>query len=81
MVGLNTVVFGIGSEVESAILVISILPLLQALLLVESGFLSSIMSLGCELLSLLTAAKEHFFIVLSFVEFEEALVVGLCLYA
>ena len=77
MVGLNTVVFGIGSEVESA-MVISILLLLQALL-VESGFLSSIMSFGCELLSLLTA-KEHFFIVLSFVV-EEALVVGLYLYA
>ena len=77
MVGLNTVVFGIGSEVESA-MVISILLLLQALL-VESGFLSSIMSFGCELLSLLTA-KEHFFIVLSFVV-KEALVVGLCLYA
>ena len=79
MVGLNTVVCGIGSEVESAmvLLFISILILLQALL-VESEFLSSIMSLGCAIFSLLTA-KEHLFILLSFVV-EEALVVGLCLY-
>ena len=63
--GLNTVVCGIGSEVESMVLLF-ILILLQALL----GFLSSIMSLGFSLLT----AKEHFFLVLSF---EEALVVGL----